>query len=255
MNSTRVRRWFAPRFMAMLSIAPVAMNYGTDAAPSLVVYYGGNDGLLRAINGNRNNPADASVGRIAATVASPAHPPTTPPVPNCGRSCRPSSGARSSDCTTIPRPSPTPRRSFPAPPPRTTAWTDRSRRSVRGGNEVHLCPHAPRRKRRICFQCDDAATPCHLQWKIGCDNGGTCRTGTGYDEYSQIGETWSSLKTLYAANYGSGTSPLLIMGGGYDPCEDFDRGVAEGKTRTPGGKNHNCTPRQPRATASMSLIR
>ncbi len=33
---------------------PVAINYGTDAAPQVVVFYGGNDGALRAINGNRS---------------------------------------------------------------------------------------------------------------------------------------------------------------------------------------------------------
>ena len=32
---------------------PVAVNYGTDATPQVVVFYGGNDGVLRAINGNR----------------------------------------------------------------------------------------------------------------------------------------------------------------------------------------------------------
>ena len=33
---------------------PVVINYGTDASPQVVVFYGGNDGMLRAINGNRS---------------------------------------------------------------------------------------------------------------------------------------------------------------------------------------------------------
>ena len=41
---------------------PVAINFGTDATPEVVVFYGGNDGVLRAINGNRS----ASIGSVAA---------------------------------------------------------------------------------------------------------------------------------------------------------------------------------------------
>ena len=37
---------------------PIAINYGTDAAPKVVVFYGGNDGVLRAVNGNRANAYD-----------------------------------------------------------------------------------------------------------------------------------------------------------------------------------------------------
>jgi type IV pilus assembly protein PilY1 len=42
-----------------------------------------------------------------------------------------------------------------------------------------------------------------------------CTTGL-----SGIGQTWSAPKTLFAAGYGS--APLLIMGGGYDTCEDTE---------------------------------
>ena len=41
---------------------PVAVNYGTDAAPKVVVFYAGNDGVLKAINGNRT----ASIGSVTA---------------------------------------------------------------------------------------------------------------------------------------------------------------------------------------------
>ena len=41
---------------------PVAVNYGTDASPKVVVFYAGNDGVLKAINGNRT----ASIGSVAA---------------------------------------------------------------------------------------------------------------------------------------------------------------------------------------------
>ena len=37
----------------VLHSRPVAINYGTDAAPQVVVFYGGNDGVFRAVNGNQ----------------------------------------------------------------------------------------------------------------------------------------------------------------------------------------------------------
>jgi type IV pilus assembly protein PilY1 len=41
---------------------PVAINFGTDVSPKVVVIYGGNDGVLRAINGNRSS----AVGSVNA---------------------------------------------------------------------------------------------------------------------------------------------------------------------------------------------
>jgi type IV pilus assembly protein PilY1 len=39
------------------------------------------------------------------------------------------------------------------------------------------------------------------------------------------------LKSMFATGVGSGATPLLIMAGGYDACEDYDAG----------GANHNCS--------------
>jgi hypothetical protein len=41
---------------------PVAINLGTDTSPQVVVFYGGNDGVLRAINGNRTD----AIGSVSA---------------------------------------------------------------------------------------------------------------------------------------------------------------------------------------------
>ena len=37
----------------VLHSRPVAINFGTDVAPRVVVFYGGNDGVFRAVNGNQ----------------------------------------------------------------------------------------------------------------------------------------------------------------------------------------------------------
>ncbi len=41
---------------------PIAINFGPDDNPRVVVFYGGNDGVLRAVNGNRS----AAVGGVPA---------------------------------------------------------------------------------------------------------------------------------------------------------------------------------------------
>ena len=68
---------------------PIAINYGTDASPKVVVFYGGNDGVLRAVNGNRT----ANIGTGGNAV----------PARRSGRSCRRSSTRRSSGCATTRR--------------------------------------------------------------------------------------------------------------------------------------------------------
>ena len=89
-----------------------------------------------------------------------------------------------------------------------------------------------RRGGRVAYAFD-VTTPGSpsLLWKQGCPNAADdtgCSSG-----FTSIGQTWGSLKSMFALGYGA-TSPLLITGGGYDNCEDYDALVA-------GGKNHNCT--------------
>ena len=64
---------------------PVAINHGTDASPQVVVYYGGNDGILRAVNGR--HPLHRQPGqRFDRThhhpLARPAHARQYGPVPS-----------------------------------------------------------------------------------------------------------------------------------------------------------------------------
>src|SRR5688572_2161394 len=46
----------------VLHSRPIAINYGPVATPNVVVFYGGNDGVVRAVNGNREN----AIGGFAA---------------------------------------------------------------------------------------------------------------------------------------------------------------------------------------------
>jgi Tfp pilus tip-associated adhesin PilY1 len=71
----------------------------------------------------------------------------------------------------------------------------------------------------------DVTTPTApvLKWRVGCpdltDDTG-CTSG-----FSHIGQTWSFPNVAGIKGYSSGTSPVIIIGGGYDACEDSDTPV------------------------------
>ncbi len=198
---------------------PVAINYGTDSSPQVVVFYGGNDGALRAVNGNRSSALSGyaagselwsfippefygSLKRLydnTTTISFPGH--------------------------TTGSPTPLPKAyGFDGP---VTALTQGSDRWVyatmrRGGRALYA------------FDVSSPASP-QLKWKKGCPNnfplsGAVDDTGctTGF---SGIGQTWSTPKVLKTAGYGSGNSPMLIMGGGYDTCEDADPNSCTSSTK------------------------
>lgn len=204
----------------------VPVNHGTDAQPSIVVYYGGNDGLLRAINGNRNDPLNNTTGDIVSggtTYHAGAELWSFMPPEFYGKISRLRNNSPNinysgtTDVNAMAKDY-----SFDGP---ITALKNASATYIyatmrRGGRNIYA------------FNVTAPASPT-LLWKKGCPNLSN-DTGCSNDEngdFRAMGQTWSSLKALYATGYGSGVSPMLIMGGGYDACEDYDNGI----------KNHNCT--------------
>ena len=183
---------------------PVAINYGSDTAPQVVVFYGGNDGALRAINGNRS----AAIGSAAAGSELWSFIP-----PEFYTSLK-----RLRDNTT--------RISYPEIPlsvgttqPKPYGM-DGAVSAYRQGNTAWLFASMRRGGRLIyAFDVSDPAAPT-LKWRKGCpnqDNDTGCDTGlTG------IGQTWSAPKIVKSTGYSNGSSPLLVFGGGYDKCEDVD---------------------------------
>ncbi|MEY2860237.1 MAG: hypothetical protein RL392_695 [Pseudomonadota bacterium] len=233
----------------VLHSRPVPVNYGTDGNPSIVVYYGGNDGLLRAVNGNRGCtiaadgtcPPNADVGAITSNSKTYAAgtelwsfmPPefygnikrlydNTTPISYPGGSA---SGA-------------TPK-AYGVDGP-VTAFQG----TISGNSKVYVYA-TMRRGGRVIYAFDSTVPGAPtLLWKKGCPNIGddtgcipTSLSGTNDTTWASIGQTWSSAKTLYATTYGSGSSPMLIMGGGYDNCEDAGTTPA---TSTGASTNHTC---------------
>lgn len=203
---------------------PVAVNFGTDAAPVVAVFYGGNDGFLRAVNGNRSS----AIGTIPAGGELWSFMP--PEFYGSIKRLRDNTTRISFPNNSSGTPTPIPK-SYGMDGP-ITAF-----KGTVGGSSKVFVYATMRRGGRAVYAFDvtnspSAPTSPVFKWKVGCPNAANdtgCTTGM-----SGVGQTWSSLKTLKAAGYGSGSSPMLIMGGGYDTCEDTEALAA-------GGANHNCT--------------
>ncbi|MDO8298339.1 pilus assembly protein [Lacisediminimonas sp.] len=190
---------------------PVAINYGTDAVPSIVVYYGGNDGLLRAVNGNRSNSITSSgntyvAGQELWTFA----PPEAFPV--FKRIYDNNTQILNPDMPTgLPKPYGVDGAITAYQGSSSSAWLYATMR--RGGRALYA------------FDVSTPGAPA-LKWKRGCPSNFPA-TGTVSDTgcstgFAGMGQTWSSPKIVKSSGYSSGNAPMLVMGGGYDTCEDGD---------------------------------
>ncbi|MEJ6654974.1 MAG: PilC/PilY family type IV pilus protein, partial [Pseudomonas sp.] len=171
---------------------PVAINYGSDESPDVRVFYGGNDGLLRSINGNTDGGNEvwaflpeafySKVKRLRDNSPVIYYPGLT------------TAGAIRKDY------------GFDGPvaayQDSEQAWIFASMR--RGGRSIYA------------FDVSGKDSPPKLMWHVGC-SGDTCSEG-----YEAIGQTWASPAVVSAAGHtgDNGSLPILLVGGGYDPCED-----------------------------------
>lgn len=199
---------------------PVAINFGSDSDPDVVVFYAGNDGVFRAINGNR--PGEhASAGEIDGVAPGGELWGFVPPeFHKHFKRLYDNSVPISFPNVTIGSPEPKPYAVDGA----ITAYRQDSDATVfatmrRGGRAVYAFNVSASHPSDI-----------DLAWKIGCSDS-QCTDA----EFNDLGQTWSPVKPFTAKGYSSaGTpQPLLIMGGGYDPCED-----AKPHTCTTSSKGH-----------------
>jgi type IV pilus assembly protein PilY1 len=190
---------------------PVAINYGTDAQPQVVVFYGANDGVLRAVNGNQTGSIGSAApgSELWSFVPPEFYGSIKRLYNNTTRINFP--GVPVSVGTTAPKP-------YGMDGPMaayrqgTSAWLYASMR--RGGRLIYA------------FDVSNPAAP-SLKWRRGCpnqDNDTGCDTGT--NDMSGIGQTWSAPKIVKASGYGAGSTPIVMFGGGYDKCEDVDTTTA-----------------------------
>ncbi len=192
---------------------PVAVDYAGDPDdPEVVVFYGGNDGILRAINGNRSTTHSGAVAGKEIWAFMP--PEFWPQI------------KRNRDNTTKVR--------FPATGTNAGAIGTQKPYGVDGaitafdnGEDRYIYFGLRRGGRSIyAFDVSDVTAP-EILWRRGCPNKSDdtgCSAG-----WENIGETWSpnAVTTVEDSD-----TPIIITGAGYDPCEDFDNNVDE---------NHACT--------------
>lgn len=177
---------------------PLAVDYG--GSTGVVVFYGSSDGMLRAISGNKPDTAGNELWSFLA----PEH---------YGKLARLKNN--------------TPNIKFPDAPAGTEPkdyFFDGSIGAYRGGSTTWIYPTMRRGGRTVyAFDVSTPGSP-SIKWKKGCPNAAD-DTGCS-DGFSQIGQTWSEPKVVKVLGYPSVStsekSPLIVMGGGYDPCEDQD---------------------------------
>jgi type IV pilus assembly protein PilY1 len=176
---------------------PVAVDYG--GSTGVVVFYGANDGMLHAIDGNQTGTGAG--GELWSFVAPEQYGRLKRIYDNDLAITFPSVG----DATAKPY-------FFDGP---VTATKD--------GSTVRIFATQRRGGRMVyAFNVNNPAAPT-LLWRRGCTtplgNDAGCMTG-----FDGIGQTWSAPKPLKAEGYASGAAklPMLIMGGGYDTCEDAE---------------------------------
>jgi type IV pilus assembly protein PilY1 len=191
---------------------PVAINLGTESEPQVLVFYGGNDGVFRAINGNR--PEDGAVAGIApgGEVWGFLPPEFYGHIKRLRDNTMQVSFPNITHSATAPKPYGIDG-AISAHRTSDGAWIYATMR--RGGRALYA----------FNVNANDPANV-SLKWKKGCptnlaansaaDDVG-CTSG-----FSAMGQTWSQPKIVRASGYSGGNAPLLVMGGGYDPCEDGD---------------------------------
>jgi type IV pilus assembly protein PilY1 len=196
---------------------PVAIDFGTSSSPKVVVFYGGNDGVFRAINGNQSASIDEPAPSTATTAPGGELWGFVPPE-FYGQFKRLRDNSVQIDFPNVAA-------ADAAPKP---YGIDGPITASRGGTTTSIFA-TMRRGGRALYAFDVANNnPANvtLKWRKGCPQnfpvtGAVSDTGCDAD-FSGIGQTWSAAKPLKAAGYGAGSSPLLILGGGYDTCEDSD---------------------------------
>jgi hypothetical protein len=173
---------------------PLPVNYGSGTG--VVLFYGANDGTFRAVRGSDGKELWAFIApEHHAKLARLAD--NSPPIlyPN---QVSPPVGAMSKDY-----------------------FFDGSAGLFQNADnsKVWVFPSMRRGGRMLySFDVTNVNSP-SMKWKAGCDETGTCTVG-----FDQMGQTWSTPAVALVKGF-SGTDlnkPLIIVGGGYDVCEDED---------------------------------
>jgi type IV pilus assembly protein PilY1 len=173
---------------------PLPVNYGS--ARGVVVYYGANDGTFKAVDGKTGVELWSFVAPEHHSKLKRLHD-NAPKITYPGLVL------------------PTARRK--------DYFFDGSAGLYQNGDDskVWIFPTMRRGGRMLyAFNVTNPSNP-SLLWAKGCPLDTTDDMGCDAP-YSEIGQTWSTPNPAFIKGFNGGADPVLVMGGGYDPCYDED---------------------------------
>ena len=184
---------------------PLPVNFG--GSRGVVIYYGTNDGVLRAIDGKTGVEQ-------WAFVAPEHHSKLKRLYDNSPIITYPGLGTSSSR-------------------PKDYFFDGSAGLYQNADNSKVLIFPTMRRGGRMLYAFDVSGTNPVYKWSVGCPNladDAGCTAG-----FSAMGQTWSVPNVAFVKGYGSAT-PVLVVGGGYDSCEDTDAAVTTCTNASKGNK-------------------
>jgi Tfp pilus tip-associated adhesin PilY1 len=190
---------------------PLAVDFGSTNGVN--VYYGANDGTYRSVNASTGaeNWAFVAPEFFASTTYSASQ--TYSPLQRL-----------LDNSPVVQTPSPTPTNNTAAPGSPKDFFFDGSTGLYQNSDssKVWIYP-SMRRGGRMIYAFDESigvTSKPKVLWKAGCNSSGCTDT-----QLSNIGQTWSTPNVAFLSGY-STTTPIVVVGGGYDTCEDADTNPA-----------------------------
>ncbi|HLA35901.1 MAG TPA: PilC/PilY family type IV pilus protein, partial [Rhodocyclaceae bacterium] len=176
---------------------PLPINYGSSS--SVVVYYGANDGTLRAV--------DSSTGKELWAFIPPEF------------NSRLQRLMDNSPLVSYPNLS----ASITPTPTKKDYFFDGSIGLLQNADNSKVWIYPTQRRGGRMIYGMDVTTPNAptIKWYQGCETNSTTSDVNCSSGFTGIGQTWSTPVAAYIKGY-STTTPVVIVGGGYDTCEDAD---------------------------------
>lgn len=186
---------------AVVHSRPLAINYGSNGTNDVVVYYGADDGLFRAVDGNKT---ESSGNELWAFLA-----------PEFKSRLK-----RSRDNFPL-----VTFKDDPAAPKdyffdgSIGAYIGPDKADGTGSRVIYIYPSMRRGGKMIyafnATQHPTTAAPVPM-WRFGCDQNGNCFGGS---DATKLGQTWSTPRVVRVKNQ---SKLYTVFGAGYDACEDTE---------------------------------
>ncbi|NMG74521.1 pilus assembly protein [Aromatoleum diolicum] len=183
---------------------PLAINYGSNGVDDIVVFYGADDGLFRAVNGNKSETAARSGTELWAFLAPEFR-------------SRLKRNRLNFPLVTF-KDDPTAPKDFFFDGS-IGAYIGPANADGTGSRVTYIYP-SMRRGGKMIYAFDATAHPADEApkplWRFGCDQSGNC---FGAGDVAKLGQTWSAPRVVRVKNQ---SKLYTVFGAGYDTCEDTE---------------------------------